>query len=209
MSEPARRRPATSDRLAAERLDQPLAKRRRWVTQRRMDPESFGSFAERFARFMGTARFLVWMTLFVIVWIADWVANSSLRCSGSLCSARNGAWTTMSACWPVDQSAAKKMIAGRLSTRRRPTTATMASAMPAAMIVRRPRRSDAPQGVQSSAPQGELTLASSATPSRTSGPGRGSGCAWPTTSRSAPCSTSWAALNLILCERRTAAAACS
>ncbi|GGK65590.1 DUF1003 domain-containing protein [Ornithinimicrobium pekingense] len=70
MSEPARRRPATSDRLAAERLDQPLAKRRRWVTQRRMDPESFGAFAERFARFMGTARFLVWMTLFVIVWIA-------------------------------------------------------------------------------------------------------------------------------------------
>ncbi|HSJ20194.1 MAG TPA: DUF1003 domain-containing protein [Nocardioidaceae bacterium] len=33
------------------------------------DPETFGSFAERFARFMGTARFLLYMTLFVIVWV--------------------------------------------------------------------------------------------------------------------------------------------
>lgn len=63
MSEPTRRRPA------AERLDQPLAKRRSWMPQARMDPESFGDFAERFARFMGTARFLVWMTIFVLVWI--------------------------------------------------------------------------------------------------------------------------------------------
>ena len=69
MSDPTRRRPVVSDRAAADRLDLPLAKRRRWVPQRRMDPESFGAFAERFARFMGTARFLVWMTLFVIVWV--------------------------------------------------------------------------------------------------------------------------------------------
>jgi uncharacterized membrane protein len=34
-----------------------------------MDPESFGAFAERFARFMGTARFLVYMTGFVILWL--------------------------------------------------------------------------------------------------------------------------------------------
>nr|WP_238706089.1 DUF1003 domain-containing protein [Serinicoccus marinus] len=40
------------------------------MPQARMDPESFGAFAERFARFMGTARFLVWMTLFVLLWIA-------------------------------------------------------------------------------------------------------------------------------------------
>ncbi|OLT39674.1 hypothetical protein BJF86_07440 [Serinicoccus sp. CNJ-927] len=52
------------------RLDQPLAKQSRWMPQARMDPESFGAFAERFARFMGTARFLVWMTLFVLLWIA-------------------------------------------------------------------------------------------------------------------------------------------
>ena len=68
MSEPTRR---TSDagRATTERLDQPLAKRRRLMPQARMDPESFGAFAERFARFMGTARFLVWMTVFVVVWI--------------------------------------------------------------------------------------------------------------------------------------------
>lgn len=70
MSEPTRRRETSSSRRAADRLDQPLAKRHRWVPQARMDPESFGEFAERFARFMGTARFLVWMTVFVIVWIA-------------------------------------------------------------------------------------------------------------------------------------------
>ncbi len=70
MSEPSRRRPAAGERAAGERLDQPLAKSRRWLPQPRMDPESFGAFAERFARFMGTARFLVWMTVFVIVWIA-------------------------------------------------------------------------------------------------------------------------------------------
>ncbi|MFY9913253.1 MAG: DUF1003 domain-containing protein [Nocardioidaceae bacterium] len=33
------------------------------------DPEMFGKFAENFARFMGTARFLTYMTGFVIVWI--------------------------------------------------------------------------------------------------------------------------------------------
>lgn len=50
-------------------LDQPLAKQPRWMPQRRMDPENFGAFAERFARFMGTARFLVYMTLFVALWL--------------------------------------------------------------------------------------------------------------------------------------------
>ena len=43
------------------------------------DADAFGVFAESFARYMGTARFLFWMTLFVIAWItwnilapADW-----------------------------------------------------------------------------------------------------------------------------------------
>jgi uncharacterized membrane protein len=35
-----------------------------------MDSDAFGSFAESFARYMGTARFLIYMTLFVVVWIA-------------------------------------------------------------------------------------------------------------------------------------------
>ena len=35
----------------------------------RVDPETFGNFAEKFARFMGTARFIVYMTCFVIAWV--------------------------------------------------------------------------------------------------------------------------------------------
>jgi uncharacterized membrane protein len=61
-------------------LDQPLDKGRRWMPQTSMDPESFGAFAERFARFMGTARFLVYMTAFVVVWLLwNIVAPASLR----------------------------------------------------------------------------------------------------------------------------------
>jgi len=40
------------------------------VTRRRGEEDRFGVFAERFARFMGTAKFLIWMTVFVVVWIA-------------------------------------------------------------------------------------------------------------------------------------------
>jgi uncharacterized membrane protein len=54
---------------ARTRLDQPKDTRRRLVRRPTYDPETFGSFAERFARFMGTARFLLYMTLFVIIWI--------------------------------------------------------------------------------------------------------------------------------------------
>jgi len=34
-----------------------------------LDQDAFGAFAEGFARFMGTARFLAWMTVIVIVWV--------------------------------------------------------------------------------------------------------------------------------------------
>lgn len=33
------------------------------------DPETFGRLSERFARFLGTARFLVYMTAFVLFWV--------------------------------------------------------------------------------------------------------------------------------------------
>ena len=33
------------------------------------DPESFGRFSERIARFIGTGRFLVYMTLVIVVWV--------------------------------------------------------------------------------------------------------------------------------------------
>ncbi|MGI5492427.1 DUF1003 domain-containing protein [Microtetraspora malaysiensis] len=50
-----------------ERLDQP-----RDVTMRlrpHYDPEAFGRLSEQIARFLGTARFLVYMTVFVGVWV--------------------------------------------------------------------------------------------------------------------------------------------
>jgi uncharacterized membrane protein len=34
------------------------------------DPDAFGRFSEAIARFIGTARFLVWQTVIVVVWIA-------------------------------------------------------------------------------------------------------------------------------------------
>jgi uncharacterized membrane protein len=50
------------------RLDQPREPAR--VRLPRLSGETFGHFAEAFARFMGTARFIAYMTVFVIVWIA-------------------------------------------------------------------------------------------------------------------------------------------
>ncbi|NJC69354.1 DUF1003 domain-containing protein [Planosporangium thailandense] len=52
----------------AGRLDQPREPGR--IILPRLDKEAFGRFAETFARFMGTARFIVYMTIFVIVWVA-------------------------------------------------------------------------------------------------------------------------------------------
>jgi len=33
------------------------------------DPDAFGRWSEKFARFLGTARFLVYMTAFVFTWV--------------------------------------------------------------------------------------------------------------------------------------------
>lgn len=44
------------------------------------DPETFGRISERFARFIGTARFLVYMTIFVMIWVIwNTLAPSDLR----------------------------------------------------------------------------------------------------------------------------------
>jgi uncharacterized membrane protein len=65
---------------ARARLDQPADIRRRLVRRPTYDPEAFGSFAENFARFMGTARFLLYMTAFVSVWLLwNWVAPPDWR----------------------------------------------------------------------------------------------------------------------------------
>ncbi|MCC2593490.1 DUF1003 domain-containing protein [Tessaracoccus sp. OS52] len=44
-------------------------RRRSWFPTVQLDSETFGKFAESFARFMGTAKFLLYMTIFVIVWV--------------------------------------------------------------------------------------------------------------------------------------------
>jgi uncharacterized membrane protein len=49
-------------------LDTPLT-HRRGSALRSYDPDAFGVFAEKFARFMGTAQFIVYMTIFVVAWI--------------------------------------------------------------------------------------------------------------------------------------------
>ena len=58
-----------SDARARARLDTPRDARRHLVRRPSYDSEIFGVFAEQFARFMGTARFLMYMTLFVAIWI--------------------------------------------------------------------------------------------------------------------------------------------
>lgn len=51
------------------RLDTPKDPRRTLMRRPSYDSDTFGVFAEQFARFMGTARFLIYMTLFVTLWI--------------------------------------------------------------------------------------------------------------------------------------------
>ncbi|WP_106399566.1 DUF1003 domain-containing protein [Actinocorallia populi] len=51
------------------RLDQPREVRRRFPRPH-YDPESFGEISERIARFLGTARFLVYMSVFVVAWVS-------------------------------------------------------------------------------------------------------------------------------------------
>ena len=59
---------ADRDRQSA-RLNTPGRRQRLRVPSVDFDPDTFGRFAEWVARFMGTARFLVWMTVLVIMWV--------------------------------------------------------------------------------------------------------------------------------------------
>ena len=73
--EPTRRHGARSTRL-----DVPKDTRRQIVRRPTVDADRFGRFAEKFARFMGTARFLIYMTLFVAVWLLfNWLAPGPIR----------------------------------------------------------------------------------------------------------------------------------
>jgi uncharacterized membrane protein len=52
-----------------QRLDQPIDPRS-GLPRPHYDPEAFGRLSERTARFLGTSRFLVYLTMFCIVWLA-------------------------------------------------------------------------------------------------------------------------------------------
>jgi uncharacterized membrane protein len=52
-----------------ERLNTPGRRRRSTLPRIKLDRDAFGKFAEGFARFMGTARFLTGMTVVVVVWV--------------------------------------------------------------------------------------------------------------------------------------------
>ena len=71
MAEPSARR---------ARLDTPREVRRQLVRRPTRDSDRFGVFAEQFARFMGTATFLIYMTAFVLFWLLfNIVAPASWR----------------------------------------------------------------------------------------------------------------------------------
>jgi uncharacterized membrane protein len=61
VTERGRRRPAG--------LDTPRETRRQLLVRPQLDPDAFGRASEKFARFMGTGRFLVYMTGFVALWL--------------------------------------------------------------------------------------------------------------------------------------------
>ena len=66
------RRRSGSGRVDPTRVDQPRELQRRWAMRKpsALSSESFGVLSEKFARFMGTPTFLIWMSVFVAVWLA-------------------------------------------------------------------------------------------------------------------------------------------
>ena len=58
-------------RTTTTRVDTPQEVRRQLIRKpSSFSTEAFGVISEKFARFMGTPRFLIWMTIFVAVWLA-------------------------------------------------------------------------------------------------------------------------------------------
>jgi len=51
-------------------LDTPRAARARLLPLFTPNPDAFGKATEKFARFMGTPQFLMWMTVFCLLWLA-------------------------------------------------------------------------------------------------------------------------------------------
>ncbi|MBB4686087.1 DUF1003 domain-containing protein [Amycolatopsis jiangsuensis] len=61
---------------SGRRLDQPRSQARLRLN---IDPDTFGRFTERIARFLGTGKYLFWQTLIVVVWIVLNLTALSLR----------------------------------------------------------------------------------------------------------------------------------
>jgi len=53
----------------AERLDTPKENRRSLIPRMQVEQDAFGKISEGIARFMGTPRFLAYMTVFVVAWL--------------------------------------------------------------------------------------------------------------------------------------------
>src|SRR5262245_51638380 len=68
---------AVADTRRDVRLDQPRDPRLRLP---RFDPEQFGRWSETIARALGTAKFIVYMTVFIVLWLAwNTLAPANLR----------------------------------------------------------------------------------------------------------------------------------
>ena len=79
MSERPDRRIASRG-VRGDKLDQPQEQRARVLPALSFSQEAFGVLSERFARLMGTAGFLIGMTVFVAAWVVwNVVAPSGLR----------------------------------------------------------------------------------------------------------------------------------
>ncbi|MFD8598470.1 DUF1003 domain-containing protein [Kitasatospora sp. NPDC059646] len=62
-------RPGPAGSPSRSRLDQPRTGRPGLIHLPAWDPEAFGKLSERIARFLGTGRFIVWMTVVIIAWV--------------------------------------------------------------------------------------------------------------------------------------------
>ncbi|WP_265520757.1 DUF1003 domain-containing protein [Oerskovia flava] len=54
----------------ADRLDTPKVARRQILPRVRVKQDAFGKISESIARFMGTPRFILYLTLFCVLWLA-------------------------------------------------------------------------------------------------------------------------------------------
>ncbi|MDQ0735602.1 DUF1003 domain-containing protein [Arthrobacter agilis] len=61
---------AEKTRSNSSGLDTPREARKRFLLRPRPNPDRFGSATENFARFMGTPQFLLYMTIFCLIWLA-------------------------------------------------------------------------------------------------------------------------------------------